>query len=308
MQSSTEATSPSPPGSVGEDHAEAAGTIVVVTDTVAGATSPAETAAETEGPPGGTEATGSTAPSSDGAEPQGGDEQSGEAAARKPPPPVTLLLARHAVTEETGSMLSGRKPGIDLSEKGREQAAALGDRLSSLPLAAIYASPIERTMQTAEAVAAHHGLTVRELPGVIEADYGGWTGGKLGDLAKEDLWRTVQRAPSRARFPDGESLAEMQVRMVAALETVVAEHPGEIVLVVSHADPIKSAIAHYTGAHLDHFQRIVVSPASVTVFQLSPHGAAMVKCNDTGSLDELVPRASDDATAEDATTKEGSEA
>jgi probable phosphomutase (TIGR03848 family) len=253
-----------------------------VTDTVADTAAPSEaevvaTGSETEAAPAGTEPTGSATPSED-------------AGAHKPSPPVTLLLARHAVTDETGAMLSGRKPGIQLSDKGREQAAALGERLSTLPLAAVYASPIERTMQTAEAVATRHGLTVRELPGVMEADYGGWTGGKLGDLAKEDLWRTVQRAPSRARFPDGESLAEMQVRMVAALETVVAEHPGEIVLVVSHADPIKSAIAHYTGAHLDHFQRIVVSPASVTVFQLSAHGAAMVKCNDTGSLEELLPR------------------
>ena len=215
----------------------------------------------------------------------------------KPPPSTTLLLARHAVTAETGSMLSGRKPGIDLSDKGREQAEALAERLAVLPIAAVYASPIERTMQTAAPVAARHGLTVRTLPGVIEADYGEWTGGKLGELAKEDLWRTVQRAPSRARFPAGESLAEMQVRMVAALETVVAEHPGETVVVVSHADPIKSAIAHYTGAHLDHFQRIVVSPASVTVFQLSAHGAAMLKCNDTGSLDELIPKPKDDGAA-----------
>src|SRR3989442_5037650 len=98
---------------------------------------------------------------------------------------------------------------------------------------------------------------------------------------------TVQRAQSRARFRGGESLAEMQPRMVTALEAVVAQHPGELVLVVSHADPIKAAIAHYTGVHLDFFQRIVVSPASVTVFELTAHGAAMVKCNDTGSLDEL---------------------
>ena len=112
---------------------------------------------------------------------------------------------------------------------------------------------------------------------------------RLSELAKTDLWKTVQRAPSRARFPGGESLAEMQTRMVSALEAVVARHPGELVVVVSHADPIKAAIAHYTGVHLDLFQRIVVSPASVTVFELSAHGAAMLKCNDTGTLDELLP-------------------
>ncbi len=224
------------------------------------------------------------APSPDGA---------GDAEKPKPPPATVLLLVRHAVTAETGSMLSGRKPGIDLSDRGREQAEALAERLAALPVAAVYASPMERTMQTAVPVAARHVLDVRPLPGVLEADYGEWTGGKLGDLAKEDLWRTVQHAPSRTRFPDGESLAEMQVRMVEALETVVAEHRGDMVVVVSHADPIKSAIAHYTGAHLDHFQRIVVSPASVTVFQLSTYGVAMVKCNDTGSLEDLIPRPAD---------------
>jgi len=213
----------------------------------------------------------------------------GKEAARQAPRPTTLVLVRHAVTEQTGPMLTGRTPGVDLSDHGRQQAAALADRLADLPVTAVYASPIERTAQTAEAVAEQHRLTVRHLPGAIEADYGEWTGGKLADLAKTDLWKTVQRAPSRARFPGGESMTEMQARIVSCLEAVVADHPGEIVVVVSHADPIKSAIAHYTGLHLDQFQRIVVSPASVTAFQLSTDGAALVKCNDTGNLDELRP-------------------
>jgi probable phosphomutase (TIGR03848 family) len=208
---------------------------------------------------------------------------------RAGPAGTKLVLVRHAVTEQTGPMLTGRTPGVDLSEDGRRQAKALGERLADLPVKAVYASPIERTAQTAEAVAVHHGVEVRELPGVIEADYGEWTGGKLVELAKTDLWKTVQRAPSRARFPGGESLAEMQGRMVTALETVVADHAGEMVVVVSHADPIKAAIAHFTGLHLDLFQRVVVSPASVTVFELSPHGAALIKCNDTGDLEELRP-------------------
>lgn len=219
-------------------------------------------------------------------------EATTEGTEHPPPPPSTrLALVRHAVTAQTGPMLSGRTPGIDLSDRGREQADALGTRLAGLPVRAVYASPIERTMQTADAVARHHGLAVEPLEGVIEADYGEWTGGMLADLAKTDLWKTVQRAPSRARFPNGESLAEMQARMVGALEAVVGRHDGELVVVVSHADPIKAAIAHYTGLHLDLFQRIVVSPASVTVFELSAYGAAMLKCNDTGSLEELRPPA-----------------
>lgn len=202
---------------------------------------------------------------------------------------TTLILVRHAVTAQTGPLLSGRAPGIDLSELGNEQARNAGERLAALPLAAIYASPIERTRQTAAHIAGHHEVEVTVLDGVIEADYGDWTGGKLEDLAKTDLWKTVQRTPSRARFPNGESIAEMQVRTVAALEAVVADHPGEMILVVSHADPIKSVIAHFTGVHLDLFQRIAVSPASVTVFTLGPHGATLMKCNDTGSLSELIP-------------------
>jgi probable phosphoglycerate mutase len=211
-----------------------------------------------------------------------------KAGAKKHPPRSTrLVLARHAVTAQTGPMLSGRAPGIDLSDDGQRQAKALGERLADLQVAAVYASPIERTVQTAEAVAAHHGLEVRPLTGVLEADYGEWTGQKLQELAKTDLWKVVQRMPSRASFPGGESLAAMQARMVAALEEVVADHPGDLVVVVSHADPIKAAIAHYTGVHLDLFQRIVVSPASVTAFEFGEHGVTMLKCNDTGSLDEL---------------------
>lgn len=206
--------------------------------------------------------------------------------------PTRLVLVRHAVTAQTGPLLSGRKPGIDLSEEGRGQAEATATRLAPpVHIDAIYASPIERTQQTAAAIAAKHDLPVITLDGVIEAEYGDWTGGTIAELAKTDLWKVVQAAPSRARFPNGESIAEMQARMVAALDGVIAAHPGEHVVVVSHADPIKAAIAHYTGMHLDLFQRVVVSPASVTVFEVGTYGAALIKANETGSLSELVPPA-----------------
>jgi len=204
-------------------------------------------------------------------------------------PSTKVVLARHAVTAQTGPLLSGRAPGIDLSDEGRRQAEALGERLAGLPVSAVFASPIERTTQTATAVAARHGLAVQPMPGVLEADYGDWTGKKIADLAKTDLWKVVQRTPSRASFPGGESLAAMQARIVAALDALVLGHAGKLVVVVSHADPIKAAIAHYTGVHLDLFQRIVVSPASVTAFEFGKYGVAMLKCNDTGSLEELVP-------------------
>jgi len=208
---------------------------------------------------------------------------------QKPKPPTRLVLVRHAVTEQTGPLLSGRTPGIDLSEKGVEQAEATAQRLSKLPVTEVYASPIERTVQTAERIAAHHNLDVHSLPGAIEADYGDWTGGKIAELAKTDEWKVVQVAPSRARFPNGETIREMQSRMIGTLDDLVVRHPHETVVVVSHADPIKSAIAHYTGMHLDLFQRVHVSPASVTVFDFHTYGVMMVKCNDTGGLDDLLP-------------------
>lgn len=206
-----------------------------------------------------------------------------------PAAPTRIVLVRHAVTHQTGPLLSGRRPGIDLSERGAEQADAVAKRLSVLPVAAVYASPIERTMQTAQAIASHHDLEVHPLDGLIEADYGDWTGGELAELAKTSEWQVVQRAPSRARFPGGETIRAMQSRIVTALDDVVAGHPTETVVAVSHADPIKAAVAHFAGMHLDLFQRVHVSPASVTVLDFDRFGATLVKCNDTGGLDDLVP-------------------
>lgn len=224
------------------------------------------------------------APAAPGAEVPAADE-----APARSPRPTRIVLVRHAVTAETGAKLSGRAPGIDLTEQGCEQAERAGELLAVLPVAAVYASPIERTTQTAQRIARHHGLEVQPLAGVIEADYGEWTGEKLSDLVKLDLWKTVQVAPSRVRFPAGEAMVAMQSRMVEAIEALAVDHPGETVVVVSHADPIKAAVAHFTGLALDLFQRIAVSPASVTVLDLGPFGATLVKSNDTGNLADLVP-------------------
>ncbi|HEY3832914.1 MAG TPA: MSMEG_4193 family putative phosphomutase [Acidimicrobiia bacterium] len=202
--------------------------------------------------------------------------------------PTRLVLVRHAVTAHTGGKLSGRMPGIDLTDQGRAQAAAVAERLATAPISTVYASPIERTMQTAQAIAARHELTVQPLDGVIEAEYGDWTDKTLGELAKTDEWKVVQRTPSRAKFPNGESLLEMQTRMVIALDEVAERHKHETIVVVSHADPIKAAVAHYTGMHLDLFQRVNISPASATVFELHAHGVMMLTCNETGGLGEML--------------------
>jgi len=204
------------------------------------------------------------------------------------PPATSVVFTRHGVTGETGPILSGRRPGIDLSDKGRAQAELAAERLARLPLAAVYSSPLERCWQTAEVIAASHGLPVRELPGLAEADYGEWSGRKIDELRSTDLWKLVQITPSVVRFPGGESVREMQSRAVEATEEMVARHPGELVVAASHADPIKAVVAHFAGVHLDLFQRLFVSPGSCTVLRFGPAGAALVKLNDTGSLDELL--------------------
>jgi broad specificity phosphatase PhoE len=174
-----------------------------------------------------------------------------EAEQPKLPPFTTLVLVRHGVTEETGPILSGRRPGIGLSDKGRQQAEAAGQRLAGLPVAAVYSSPLERCRQTAEAVAAPHDLPVTDVGGLFEADYGEWSGRKIEELRGTDLWKLVQVTPSAVRFPGGESVREMQSRMIGAVEEIVAAHPGEIVVAASHADPKSGDVDTAAGATTD---------------------------------------------------------
>ena len=201
---------------------------------------------------------------------------------------TTLVLVRHGVTEETGPILSGRRPGIGLSDKGRSQAEAAGRRLADLPVAAVYSSPLERCRQTAEAVAAPHGLPVTDAPGLFEADYGDWSGRKIEELRGTDLWKLVQVTPSAVRFPGGESVREMQSRIISAVEGIVAAHPGQIVVAASHADPIKAVVAAAAGMPLDLLQRLVISPCSVSALLFTQGGPAVLCVNSTGTLGELV--------------------
>ncbi|HEX6392228.1 MAG TPA: histidine phosphatase family protein [Acidimicrobiales bacterium] len=153
----------------------------------------------------------------------------------------------------------------------------------------IYASPLERTKETAAAIAAALGSRVRMDRGLLECDFGEWTGGSLKDLSKLPEWSTVQRYPSGFRFPGGESFAEMQTRIVGALHGICERHPGEAVIAVSHADPIKAVVADAMGTHLDLFQRIVISPCSITVISYGSLGPTVLAVNSTGSIGDLVP-------------------
>ncbi len=197
-----------------------------------------------------------------------------------------FLLIRHAVNDYVSTgRLAGWTPGVHLNELGRTQAAALGEALAKSQLSAIYASPLERTMETAEAIAAHYpALTVQPLEAVGEVRYGAWQGGKLSQLRRQPLWNTVQVYPSRAHFPGGEAIRQAQARAVDALETLAVKHPGGRVAVVSHSDVIKLMVAHYLGMHIDFFQRLEVSPASTTVLYLGRDRPAVLRVNDTSYL------------------------
>lgn len=209
---------------------------------------------------------------------------------------TTILLIRHAVNDwvETGK-LAAWTPGVHLNAEGQAQARALGERLKDRPLQAIYASPLERTLETAEAIAAYHPqLAVQVVEAVGELDCGRWQNAQVADLASRKMWQLIQHVPSRAQFPGGETMRRAQARAVDAVEALAERHPRGLIAVVSHCDIIRLILAHYLGMHLDMFQRIVVAPASISVVQLG-FGRPMVGCiNDTGHVPPA-PQPGDDS-------------
>ncbi len=205
--------------------------------------------------------------------------------------PTLLLLVRHGRTPTTGARLPGRAPGLDLSEEGVAQAERAAARIAELDrVAAVYASPLERTRQTAAPIARATGNRVRTHKGLLELDVGDWTERKLSDLRRRKEWRTIQQAPSAFTFPGGESFLDMRNRIVGTLGELATRHPGEVVVAVSHADCIRAAVADAMGVHLDLFQRVQAGPCSISAI-LCTGGAPMVLAVNTngGSLKELAP-------------------
>lgn len=203
----------------------------------------------------------------------------------KPEPSTRILLIRHGLNDYVKEhRLAGRTPGVHLNEEGRGQALALAERLGTMPIAAVYSSPLERARETAEPLAARLGLTVHCLDGAAESDCGQWTGQSIEELSKGNAWRQVQVHPSGFRFPGGESFAEIQARMIAMLETLKDDHLGQTVVVVSHADPIKLGVAFHTGVPLDLFQRLVIAPASITELEFTTLRPLLVRLNDCAYL------------------------
>lgn len=193
-----------------------------------------------------------------------------------------LLLIRHAQTDWIGQRLAGWTPAVHLNEEGRRQAQALGERLAALKLQALYSSPLERAVETAQAILAHHShLELQIEPDLGEVRYGKWEGQRIRKLARTRLWQVVQRTPSAAHFPEGESIRTVQFRVVSALEAIATRHPQGQVAIVSHADVLKVAIAHYAGIPLDLFQRLVIAPASLSIIWLSHMGPRILCLNDT---------------------------
>lgn len=198
-----------------------------------------------------------------------------------------IVLMRHGENEWVKKhRLAGWIPDVHLNKKGKQQAKEAAQRLRVLPVKALYSSPVTRCVETAQYVAKALNLEIKQLDDLGEVRYGAWEGKKIKRLAKKPLWHTVQHYPSRMRFPgDGEALREVQFRMVQALEQLALLHKDETLVVVSHADAIKLVLAHYLGVHMDLFQRIAVSPASVSILYLAENGAVRVlRLNDDGPL------------------------
>jgi len=206
--------------------------------------------------------------------------------------PTLVLLVRHGKTATTGVLLPGRRPGLHLDDEGRRQAEGAARRLAVLPrIDAIYSSPLERARETAAAIATARTLAVRIARGLLEIDVGAWAGLKLDRARKKPEWATVQRHATGFRFPDGESFLEMQMRMIQTLATLVARHPGQTIVAVSHADPIKAVVAHALGVHLDLFQRITIGTASITAVAYGDGAPRVLTVNAMdGDLAGLVPR------------------
>lgn len=199
-----------------------------------------------------------------------------------------LILIRHATNDSLKTnTLAGWLPGVNLNEEGRAQAQTLVSRLEGVPIAAIYSSPLERAVQTAEPLARARGLEIHVRNGLGEVHVGDWSGGKIEELAKTETWQRFQVCPSITRLPNGETGQEMQARAVAELKAICAAHPTDTVAIFSHGDIIKAVLVYYVGAHLDHFQRFVISPASISVVSIDKSTPRILRVNDTGRMDDI---------------------
>jgi probable phosphomutase (TIGR03848 family) len=199
-----------------------------------------------------------------------------------------LLLIRHGENDWVGTdRLAGRTPDVHLNEKGRAQAEGLVQLLTKQPLDAIYSSPLERCLETAQPLATNRNLIVQPAPQLIEVDYGEWRGANLKELAKLPAWQMVQHYPSAFRFPQGETLREVQNRAVSEIERLRTQHINQVIAAFSHGDVIRTVLAHYLGVPLDLFQRIVISTASVSLLAFHQDVPSVLAVNSLAELPVL---------------------
>jgi probable phosphoglycerate mutase len=197
---------------------------------------------------------------------------------------TVFLLVRHATNDFVGKAIAGRAPGVKLNEAGRRQADALAARLSSAPVAAIYVSPLERTHETAEPLATRLNLTPRVLTAIHEIDCGEWTGKTFQELDRDPEWRVWVTRRTQARPPNGETIVEAQQRAVDAIMRLRAQHEGETIVLVSHGDVIKAALAHFLRISLDDLETFDIAPVSVSAIHAGADWAQVKLVNDTGAL------------------------
>lgn len=192
-----------------------------------------------------------------------------------------FLLIRHGETDYNKKMhLPGRLAGVHLNRKGKQQAQSLAEALAEAPIKAIYSSPLERTLETADPLAKALMLEVIPMPGLLETDSGEWQGQSVKKLRRLKLWQTVQQHPELFHFPAGESINECQHRIVQTLETIRLKHdPQDLLACFSHADPIKQAVAYYLGLSLDKFQRLSIDLGSITALQVLESGSRLISLN-----------------------------
>jgi probable phosphoglycerate mutase len=204
---------------------------------------------------------------------------------------MLLLLVRHGITPITGTRLTGRLPGVHLSEEGIRQAKNVAERLAAIPVKAVYSSPLERCQETAAPIAERHHLDVQTVDDLAEVAYGDWQGRPFKQLYRLKAWSELQARPADFRFPAGESIREAQTRGMRAIEAILARHPrSAAVVAVSHADMIRLIVAGYLGLGTDLYQRIVVGVASVSAIVLGERVPRLLRIGDSGSLDELAER------------------
>jgi probable phosphomutase (TIGR03848 family) len=194
--------------------------------------------------------------------------------------PVFMLI-RHGENDYVKKgLMAGRLPGVHLNKNGLKQAQEVADKLAGAPVKAIYSSPLERALETAEPIARSVSLDVIPRPGLIEVDIGEWQNQSLKRLSRQKIWKIVGNAPSRMQFPGGESFAEAQIRICNEISLLSRQHePKDLVICVSHADPIRLAVAYFLGLPLDLFQRLIVAPASITALEIREAGSRLLTLN-----------------------------